>query len=92
MKQSAWLKQWRRRYFLLKDSKLFFCENEFSTPHGMINLAQCTTVESAEHKVGKKYSIELSTQDTKFYMHAESEKEKDEWIGAIRKAIVQDTI
>ena len=32
---------------------------------------------------------QVSTADTVFYMYADSEKEKDEWIGAIGRAIVQ---
>lgn len=35
-KQSAWLKDWRRRYFILKGSKLFFAKGEGGAPHGMI--------------------------------------------------------
>ncbi len=33
----------------------------------------------------------VSTNDTTFYMYADSEKEKDEWIGAIGRAIVQSS-
>jgi len=40
-------------------------------------------VKSAELKAGKKNAIEVSTADTVYYMFADSEKEKDEWIGAI---------
>jgi hypothetical protein len=32
---------------------------------------------------------QVSTADTTFFMYADSEKEKDEWIGAIGRAIVQ---
>lgn len=42
-KQSCWLKDWRRRYFILKNSKLFFAKNEYSSPHGMIDLSTCMT-------------------------------------------------
>jgi hypothetical protein len=38
---------------------------------------------------GKKNAIEVSTADTTFFMYADTEKEKDEWIGAIGRAIVQ---
>lgn len=88
-KQSTWLKDWRRRYFVLKDSKLFFAKNETCAPHGMIDLSTCMTVKSAELKAGRKNSIEVSTADTTFYMFTDKEKEKDEWIGAIGRAIVQ---
>jgi len=47
------------------------------------------TVKSAELKAGKKNAIEVSTTDTTFYMYADTEKEKDEWIGAIGRSIVQ---
>jgi hypothetical protein len=90
-KQSVWLKDWRRRFFRLKGSKLFFSTNEVSAPHGMIDLSTCMTVKSAELKAGKKNAIEVSTDDTVYYMYADSEKEKDEWIGAIGRAIVQSS-
>jgi hypothetical protein len=77
------------RYFILKGSKLFFAKNETSTPHGMIDLSQCMTVKSAELKAGKRNAIEVSTADTTYFMFADTEKEKDEWIGAIGRAIVQ---
>ena len=79
------------RYFILKGSKLFFAKTAHSAPHGMINLNQCLTVKSAELKSKRKNSIEVSTADTTFLMVAETEKEKDEWIGAIGRAIVQSS-
>jgi hypothetical protein len=90
-KQSMWLKDWRRRYFFLKGSKLFFSKGEFSAPHGMIDLSTCMTVKSAELKAGKKNAIEVSTKEQTFYMYADTEKEKDEWIGAIGRSIVQSS-
>ena len=88
-KQSEWLKDWRRRYFVLKGDKLFFSKSQWSVPHGMIDLSLCQTVKSAEHKAGKKFAMEVSTKETTFFMYADSEKEKDEWIGVIGRAIVQ---
>lgn len=88
-KQSAWWGIWRRRYFILKDSKLFFATAPNEAPHGMIDLAQCMTVKSAEIKANKKFAIEVSTHETTFYMHADNEKDKDEWIGAIGRSIVK---
>lgn len=57
----------------------------------MIDLSQCMTVKSAELKAGKKNAIEVSTKDQTYYMYADSEKEKDEWIGAIGRSIVQSS-
>ena len=53
-KQSVWLKDWRRRFFVLKQSKLFFAKSEGMAPHGMIDLASCMTVKSAERAGGEE--------------------------------------
>ena len=74
---------------MLKGSKLFFSTTEYGSPHGMIDLSKCMTVKSAELKAGKKNAIEVSTTDTTYYMYADNEQEKDEWIGAIGRSIVQ---
>ena len=55
----------------------------------MIDLSTCQTVKSAEQKAGKKYAFEVSTPDTTYLMVAESDKDKDDWIGAIGRAIVK---
>jgi hypothetical protein len=57
----------------------------------MIDLSSCMTVKSAEQKTHKRYALEVSTQETTFYMYAGNEKEKDDWIGAIGRAIVQSS-
>lgn len=88
-KQSEWMKDWRRRYFILKGAKLFFAKSETGAPHGMIDLSTCMTVKSAELKAGKKNAIDVSTRGQTYYMYADTEKEKDEWIGAIGRSIVQ---
>ncbi|KAI2506314.1 hypothetical protein MHU86_8144 [Fragilaria crotonensis] len=88
-KQSSWLKDWRRRYFILKGSKLFFAKTDYSAPHGMIDLSQCTTVKSADLKSKKRNSFEISTPETTFLMYADTEKEKDDWIGSVGKSIVR---
>jgi hypothetical protein len=49
----------------------------------MIDLALCMTVKSAELKAHKRHALEVSTPETTFLMFADSEKEKDDWIGII---------
>jgi len=88
-KQSEGLKDWRRRYFLLQGSKLFFCKNEWSPPHGMIDLSTCTTVKSADLKSRKINSFEVSTPEMTYLLYADCEKEKDDWIGCVGRAIVR---
>ena len=80
-KQSMWLKDWRRRYVILKGNKLFFAKNEYQAPHGMIDLAHCTTVKSADWKSKKRHSFEISTPEITYLLYADTESEKDDWIG-----------
>jgi hypothetical protein len=86
-----WLKDWRRRYFLLCGSKLFFAKNSYAAPHGMIDLSTATTVKSADVKSRKKNSFEVSTHDMTYLMYTDSEKEKDDWIGSVGRSIVRSS-
>ena len=61
-------------------------QSENSTPHGMIDLASCMTVKSAEYKAHKRNALEVSTPDTTFLMFADTEKEKDDWYAARARA------
>jgi len=90
-KRSMWLKEWRRRYFELRGDTLSFSEGQGKASHGSIDLKDCLTVKSAEEKTKKKYSFEVATPESTYYMYASSEKEKDEWIGAIGRAIVRSS-
>lgn len=88
-KRSAWLHEWRRRYFRLIGNCLYFSKDTTDQPHGIIELKDCLTVKSCEDKTGKPHSFEVATPEQVYYMYAESDAEKDEWIGAIGKAIVR---
>eukprot|EP00640_Fibrocapsa_japonica_P009687 CAMPEP_0113948744 /NCGR_PEP_ID=MMETSP1339-20121228/71785_1 /TAXON_ID=94617 /ORGANISM="Fibrocapsa japonica" /LENGTH=80 /DNA_ID=CAMNT_0000955895 /DNA_START=99 /DNA_END=341 /DNA_ORIENTATION=- /assembly_acc=CAM_ASM_000762 len=55
----------------------------------MVDLRHCLTVKSAEEKTRKPHSLVIKTPDETFYCYADNEKEKDQWIGAIGKAIVR---
>lgn len=55
----------------------------------MIDLSTATTVKSADIKSQKKNSFEISTSEITYLMFADSEKEKDEWIGNVGRAIVR---
>lgn len=55
----------------------------------MIDLAHCTTVKSAEMKAKKKHAFEISTPENTFLLYADTEQEKDDWIGRVGKAIVR---
>ena len=61
---------WRRRFFILKGSRLFFAKTPYEAPHGMIDLSRCTTVKSADLKAHKKHSFEISTPETTYLLYA----------------------
>eukprot|EP00941_MAST-03F_sp_MAST-3F-sp1_P004024 g4024.t1 len=88
-KRSMWLKEWRRRYFFLKGNQLYFAKGPTDQPHGKVDLHDCLTVKSAEEKTNKRHCFEVATPESTYYMFAETEKEKDDWIGAIGRAIVR---
>ncbi|TYZ65096.1 hypothetical protein PybrP1_006013 [[Pythium] brassicae (nom. inval.)] len=88
-RSGVWLKEWRRRYFVLKGNKLYFCRAAREPAHGLIDLADCLTVKSAEEKTNKRFCFEVATPDSTYYMYADTEQHKDEWIGAIGRAIVK---
>lgn len=54
-----------------------------------MDLAQCTTVKSADLKSKKRHSLEISTPETCYLLYADTESEKDDWIGRVGKAIVR---
>ncbi len=90
-KRSDWLWTWRRRYFKLVRNQLFFMVAPGDKPHGVIELRHCLTVKSAEDKTGKPHAFEIATPDKVFFLFADSDVEKDEWIGKIGKAIVDNS-
>lgn len=88
-KRSDWFGEWRQRWFVLKGNKLYFSKGPDINPHGMIDLKECVSVKSADLFTKKPHSFEVKTPDSIYYMYAEKEKTKDEWIGAISRAIVR---
>ena len=68
------VQDWRRRFFILKGSRLFFAKTPYEAPHGMIDLSRCTTVKSADLKSHKKHSFEISTPETTYLLYAGEEQ------------------
>lgn len=55
----------------------------------MIDLAHCTTVKSADLKTSMRNSFEISTPEVTYLLYADTEKDKDDWIGSVGRAIVR---
>nr|XP_016471992.1 PREDICTED: pleckstrin homology domain-containing protein 1-like [Nicotiana tabacum] len=92
-KQGEYIKTWRRRWFVLKQGKLFWFKEanvtRGSRPRGVIPVANCLTVKGAEDVLNKQFAFELSTGRDTMYFIADSEKEKEDWINSIGRSIVQ---
>ncbi|KAL4576193.1 hypothetical protein LXL04_012282 [Taraxacum kok-saghyz] len=92
-KQGEYIKTWRRRWFVLKQGKVFWFKesivNRGSRPRGVIPVAECLTVKGAEDVINKQFAFELSTRSDTMYFIADSEKEKEDWINSIGRSIVQ---
>nr|GEX35227.1 hypothetical protein [Tanacetum cinerariifolium] len=92
-KQGEYIKTWRRRWFVLKQGKLFWFKESIvtrgSSPRGVIPLGGCLTVKGAEDVINKEFSFELSTRSDTMYFIADSDKEKEDWINSIGRSIVQ---
>jgi len=89
-KQSRHLKQWRRRWFVLDDNKLysFKSKDEMKSATETIDLKVFSSVKSSEDFTGKANSFDVYSPDFVFSMAAETESAKEDWIRAIGKAIV----
>ncbi|KAK8946308.1 hypothetical protein KSP40_PGU004766 [Platanthera guangdongensis] len=92
-KQGEYIKTWRKRWFVLKQGKLFWfkdsCITRTSVPRGIIPVSSCLTVKGADDVLNRQFAFELSTPRDTMYFIADSEKEKEEWINSIGRSIVQ---
>lgn len=79
---------------MLKGGKIFWFKSEVVTPdsqpRGVIDVSKCLSIKGAEDTLNKPYAFEISTIDnaSQFFI-ADSDKEKEEWINAVGKAIVK---
>eukprot|EP00246_Nothoceros_aenigmaticus_P003452 TRINITY_DN14611_c0_g2_i1.p2 TRINITY_DN14611_c0_g2~~TRINITY_DN14611_c0_g2_i1.p2 ORF type:complete len:144 (-),score=31.52 TRINITY_DN14611_c0_g2_i1:59-490(-) len=92
-KQGAYMPTWRRRWFVLKQGKLFWFKDKALTrnskPRGVINVSSCLTIKGAEDVLNKQNAFELSTSKETMYFIADTEKEKEDWINSMGSSIVR---
>mmetsp|Transcript_28886 Transcript_28886/g.53073 ORF Transcript_28886/g.53073 Transcript_28886/m.53073 type:complete len:137 (-) Transcript_28886:749-1159(-) len=92
-KQGDYIKTWRRRWFVMKGGKIFWFKSEIVTPdsipRGVIDVNNCLSIKGAEDTINKPYAFEISTQTDNQFFIADSDKEKEDWINAIGRAIVK---
>lgn len=93
MKQGEFIKTWRRRYFVLKQGKIFWFKSDVITPdsipRGVIEVNRCLSIKGAEDVINKPFAFEISTTENSMYFVADKDKEKEDWINSIGRAIVR---
>jgi hypothetical protein len=58
-------------------------------PRGILDINKCLSIKGAEDTINKPHSFEIATADASMYFIADSEKEKEDWINAVGRAIVR---
>lgn len=93
MKQGEYIKTWRRRWFVLKQGKIYWFKSDVvtpdSVPRGVIEVKKCLSIKGAEDAINKPHAFEISTTDYNMFFIADSDKEKEDWINAVGRAIVK---
>ncbi|MEW5299144.1 MAG: hypothetical protein WDW38_005036 [Sanguina aurantia] len=93
LKQGEYLTAWRRRWFVMKQGKIFWFKSDVVTPdtspRGVIDVNKCLSIKGAEDSINKPNSFEISTMESSQFFIADSDKEKEDWINSIGRAIVK---
>ena len=94
-KQGEVVKTWRKRFFVMKQGKLFWFLDEHVTmmtkSRGVIDAASgdCVSVRGAEETTGDANSFEIVTRNGGvMYFICPGRQEKEQWINRIGRAIV----
>jgi len=93
-KQSKYLREWRRRHFVLTPQYLcsFKTKGDYRQPTEVIRLRECSTVKSCEEEIGREHAFRIEAAGREFYLVAESAREKEAWLGQIARAMVRRTV
>ncbi|KAK6588904.1 PH domain-containing [Cryptosporidium xiaoi] len=93
-KQSRFLKDWRRRWFVLTRNYLasFKDSNSLASPTESLKLSECLTVRSADEDTNRENAFRVDTPNRVFFLIAENPIEKEEWIGQIGRQMIRPTV
>ena len=94
-KQGEVVKTWRKRWFVMKQGKMFWFLDEHVTAQtksrGVIDVAngECVSVKGAEETTGNANSFEIVTRNSGvMYFICPNRQEKEQWMNQIGRAIV----
>ena len=95
-KKSQWLREWRKRYFILKGKKLYFSDSASNDPHGEIDLESVINITCIDEKSSisngdenEKCFFQLITRSYgTYYFYTENKKMRKDWMHVIERAII----
>jgi len=91
--QGEYIKNWRRRWFVLKQGHLFrFATHDInpaSKPRGVVDLSQVSDVSDGRSTTGRAMSLKLSTATGHVCYIADSETDLVEWMSVLEKAVAE---
>ncbi|KAJ1631650.1 hypothetical protein T492DRAFT_994089 [Pavlovales sp. CCMP2436] len=91
LKESAILRQYRKRWLVLTRTHLyaFKKDHSYADPTEVVDLRACGTVKSADEITNKAHSFTVQVPDRNFYFACANEKERNEWVAAIGRATTE---
>jgi len=88
VKEGGKFKTWKKRWCVLKNNVVYYSKDQNSGELGIIRLSG-VNAESIilNDKKKKKNCFEIGTPNRIYYLSAETEPERDEWIKAVKESI-----
>ena len=91
-KESAVLRQYRRRWLVLTPEKLYTFRKERGygePPTEEVDLKLCGTVKSADDLTNRQYTFTVQVPERNFFLMATRDAERNEWVAAIGRATTE---
>jgi len=90
-KESAMLRQYRKRWLVLTPERLYTFKKErvYDAPTEEVDLRQCGTVKSADDMTNRPFSFTVQVPDRNFFLVAMSDADRNEWVAAIGRATTE---
>merc|ERR1719333_803496 len=91
MKESAVMRQYRKRWVVLTPDRLYSFKREkvYSDPTEEVDLRQCGTVKSADDLTNRPFSFTVQIPERNFFFIADSDNSRNEWVAAIGRATTE---
>jgi len=89
VKEGGKFKTWKKRWMVLKNNVIYYSKKQNSGELGIIRLHGVTVdqVLISQSKKKRKNVFEIQTPNRVYYLSAETEPERDEWIKVIKDSI-----